>query len=354
MMHAWRVHEHGEPGDVLVLDEIPEPTAADLAGLGMHMSGWVPVGPGVEPFGDWVILQMTVAALALPDVTMARGSYPVPVAMPYVSGQEGVGVVIEASPLRRELLGKRVAAVCIQPFGSLAPVSVGISTMFEVPDSMSDEDAAGFMIPAHTAWHAVHRRGKVRAGETVGVLGAAGGLGAAIVQLSVAAGCDVVAVVGGAEKAAVVEELGARAVDHSAGSGTESRWSDVVEAVRDATGGRGLDVIVDPVQGEAGARLRDLLVPDGRHVLCGHAGGLIAHDPHFYVRNHTLVGATLGGYPREEMRRIHGETQDAIEVLVAEGKYRPLVSRCVDFADVPAAVTDLAARRTWGRVVVRI
>ena len=81
---------------------------------------------------------MSVAALALPDVTMARGTYPVPVAMPYVSGQEGVGVVTDgARRTRRDLLGKRVAAVCIQPFGSLAPVSVGISTMFEVPDSMS-------------------------------------------------------------------------------------------------------------------------------------------------------------------------------------------------------------------------
>src|ERR687889_93589 len=100
-MQAWRVHRHGEPGDVFQLDEIPEPTAAALEGLGMHMSGWVPVQPRIEPFG------------------------------------------------------------------SLAPVSVGISTMFEVPDSMSDEDAAAFMIPAHTAWHAVHRRGNVQRGEIV-------------------------------------------------------------------------------------------------------------------------------------------------------------------------------------------
>jgi len=345
-MQAWRVLRHGEPREVFQLDEIPEPGAADLEDLGMHMSGWVPVGPGIEPFRDWVILRMTGAALALPDVTMARGSYPVPVAMPYVSGQEGVGTVIDAAPARADLLGKRVAAVCIQPFGSLAPVAVRISTMFEVPDSMSDEDAAAFMIPAHTAWHAAHRRGQVQAGETVVVLGAAGGLGAAIVQLCVAAGCDVFAVVGSAEKATVVEKLGARAVDHSAG--------DVVELVRAATNGRGVDVIIDPVQGEAGAHARDLLVPDGRHVLCGHAGGLIPHDPHFYVRNHTLVGATLGGYPRDEMARIHAETQAAIEQLMADGSYRPLVSRSVDFADVPAAITDLAERRTWGRVVVRI
>ena len=346
-MQAWRVHRHGEPGEVFQLDEIAEPTAADLDGLGMHMSGWVPVQPGIEPFDDWVIMDMSMAALALPDVTMARGSYPVPVAMPYVSGQEGVGVVTAASPKRAELVGRRVAAVCIQPFGSLAPVSVGISTMFEVPDSMSDDDAAAFMIPAHTAWHAVHRRGKIQSGETVVVMGAAGGLGAAIVQLCVAAGCDVLAVVGGSEKAAVVEGLGARPIDHSAG--------DVVETIRAAISRRrGVDVIVDPVQGEVGARVRDLLVPDGRHVLCGHAGGLIAHDPHFYVRNHTLVGATLGGYGRDEMTRIHRETQREIDALMAAGRYRPLVSRVVDFADVPAAITDLAERRTWGRVVVRI
>jgi NADPH2:quinone reductase len=225
-------------------------------------------------------------------------------------------------------------------------VAVGISTMFEVPDSMSDEDAAAFMIPAHTAWHAVHRRGQVRRGEPVVVTGAAGGLGAAIVQLCVAAGCDVLAVVGGRQKAAVVEELGARAIDHST--------TDPVGAIRAATDGRGVDVIVDPVQGEAGALLRDLLVPDGRHVLCGHAGGLVAHDPHFYVRNHTLVGATLGGYPRAEMTRIHAETQAEIDYLMADGQYRPLVSRTVAFADVPAAITDLAERRTWGRVVVRV
>ena len=81
-MHAWRVHRHGEPGDVFELDEIPEPTAADLEGLGMHMSGWVPVQPGIAQFDDWVIMDVSFAALALPDVTMARGSYPVPVAMP--------------------------------------------------------------------------------------------------------------------------------------------------------------------------------------------------------------------------------------------------------------------------------
>ena len=169
---------------------------------------------------------MKVAALALPDVTTARGTYPVWVERPYTIGQEGVGTVIEAAPGRQQLLGKRVAAITMQPWGSLAETSVGISQIVELPVGLSDEEGAGFLIPAHTAYHAAIRRGQVAAGETVVVLGAAGGLGSAIVQLCVAQGARVIAVVGGTDKVAFCEQLGAEGVDHTAG--------DFVDAVRDA------------------------------------------------------------------------------------------------------------------------
>jgi NADPH2:quinone reductase len=345
-MKAWRVHEVGDPEKVLVLDDLPAPTPRDLAGLGMGLAGWAPVGPGTPPFADWVLMRMRHAALALPDVTMARGDYPVPVARPYVSGHAGVGDAAPPAPGRKHLIGKRVVAVTIQPWGSLAEVSVGVSCIFEVPESLPDEQAAGFLIPAHTGYHAAIRRGGVAKGETVALLGAAGGIGSAMIQLCVARGARVFAVVGGQEKAAFCESLGAEAVDHAAG--------DFVAAVRAKTGGRGVDALLDPVQGAMGAAARWLLVPNGRHVLCGHAGGLLPHDPHFYMMNVSLVGVTLGGYPAEEMQRMDGEAQAEIERLLAEGRYRPTVQRCVDFADVPAAVADLAARRTLGRVVVRV
>ena len=207
-MKAWRVHDFGEPQDRFVLDEVPEPTAADLAGMSMSLGGWVPGGPGLEPFDDWVIMRMDMAALALPDVTMCRGTYPVPVLRPYVSGQEGVGTVEDAAPSRRDLLGKRVVACTIQPWGSLAPVAVGVSMIFEVPDGMTDEQAAGFLIASHTAHHAAIRRGGVASGETVVVLGAAGGLGSAIVQLCVAQGARVIAVVGGAGEGRLLPRVG--------------------------------------------------------------------------------------------------------------------------------------------------
>jgi NADPH2:quinone reductase len=182
------------------------------------------------------------------------------------------------------------------------------------------------------------------------VLGAAGGVGSAAVQLCVAAGADVIAVVGSEDKAAFCLGLGARAaVDHS-----QAPDGDFGPLVRQATGGRGVDVVIDPVQGEMGAIAQQLLVPDGRHVLCGHAGGLQPIDPHFYMYNRTLVGATLGSYPREVMRRIHEETHAALSAMLDAGTFRPQVTQAVDFMKVPDAVTALAERRTMGRVVVRV
>jgi NADPH2:quinone reductase len=340
------VHDFGEPKDTFVLDEIAAPTRADLANLGMGLGGWVPLSPGHEPFDDWVILNMAAAALALPDVTMSRGTYPVPVLRPYVSGQEGVGTIIDAAPAWRHMLGKRVVACTIQPWGSLAPVAVGVSMIFEVPDTISDEVAAAYLIAAHTAFHATVRRGNVSVGEVVAVLGAAGGLGSAIVQMCLARGARTIAVVGSDDKAVTCQELGAETINHSR--------HDAAAELRRLTAGRGVDVIMDPVQGQMGAALRGGLAVGGRQVLCGHAGGLIPHDPSFYLYNQTLVGTDLGGYPRDEMQRMHQEAQTAITTWIEQGRYRPIVGKVVGFDDVPDALNDVAERRTTGRTIVRI
>jgi NADPH2:quinone reductase len=289
---------------------------------------------------------MRASALALPDVTMARGTYPVPVPRPYISGQEGVGVVRETSGGLGYLMGKRVVGVCIQPWGSLADVGVTIApSVMPAPEGLSDLDAAAFLIPAHTAYHAVIRRGGVEPGETVLVTGAAGGIGSAAVQLAAARGARVVAIVGSREKARHCESLGAAfAVDHST--------IDAVDGVRAVVGDRGLNVIIDPVQGELSGRLRGLLAPDGRHVLCGHAGGLEPIDPHFYVANVTLVGATLGGYSPEVMAAMFAEASAELLTMLRAGTFRPSRTQVVEFNDVPAALTAMSERRTIGRPVV--
>jgi NADPH:quinone reductase len=348
-MRAWRVHDVGEPEDVFVLEEVDEPTVAGLAAMGMSMGGWVPLAEAPYPLTpEFAILEMRAAALALPDVTMARGTYPVPVPHPYISGQEGVGIVRETSPGLTHLLGTRVVGVCIQPWGSLADISVAIApSIAPAPAALDDVDAAAFLIPAQTAYHVVVRRGQVRAGETVLMTGAAGGLGSACVQLAASRGARVIAAVGSAAKARHCRELGASdTVDHST--------VDLVEGVRSIVGERGLDVVVDPVQGPEAGRLTGLLRPEGRHVLCGHAGGLEPIDPHFYVGNVTLVGATLGGYPPAVMTEMFDEANRELLAMLDAGTFRPTATEVVEFDDAPRVLSEMAARRTIGRPVVRI
>jgi NADPH:quinone reductase len=124
--------------------------------------------------------------------------------------------------------------------------------------------------------------------------------------------------------------------------------------VRAAIGNAPVDVVLDPVQGPMGAQARMLLVPNGRWVLCGHAGGLLPIDPHFYMSNHTLVGATLAGYGRDVMKAMEQQTQDAVVAMWRAGSFRPVTTQEIEFGDVPAALEALGNRATRGRIVVRV
>jgi NADPH:quinone reductase-like Zn-dependent oxidoreductase len=247
-MKGWVVRDEGAPWEVFRWEEFPEPTHDAMARLTLDLMGLRERKPAEPACEHYVFLFVRAAALAWPDVTMATGDYPVPVPRPYVSGQEAVGIVEDAAPSLRHFVGKRVMAFTPQPFGSFAPYCVvTMPTLYECPAELSDEEGAAFLIASHTAYHAVHRRGQVRAGETALVLGASGGVPSAALQLCVAAGLRTIAVAGGAEKAAFCRSLGAQVViDH--------RSEDVAARVRDVTSGRGVDVIIDFVQGREGGR----------------------------------------------------------------------------------------------------
>src|SRR5258705_8381269 len=186
-MQAWVVRGRGDPSEVFEWIETPEPTHAAMRGLTVDLAGLRTRVGDEPPCSAYVFVRVVAAALATPDVTMATGEYPVPIERPYVSGQEAVGVVEETSPGLEGWIGKRVMGFTPQPFGSFAPRAVMFPPMlYEVPAAMSDADAAGFVIPSHTAYHAVHPRGQVRAGETLLVLGAAGGAPSSAVPLPAA------------------------------------------------------------------------------------------------------------------------------------------------------------------------
>jgi NADPH2:quinone reductase len=348
-MKGWIVRGTGKPWDVFEWDEVPEPTHEAMQRLTVDIAGLRTRGEYEPPCGSYLFVNVLAAGLATPDVTMATGEYPVPIERPYVSGQEAVGIVDDTSPDLRHWMGKRVMGFTPQPFGSFAPRAVMFPpTIYEAPDSLSDEEAAAFVIPSHTAYHAVHRRGQVQRGETVLVLGAAGGVPSSAVQLCAAAGCRVIAVAGGADKAAFCRDLGAElAIDH--------REEDFVEAVQRALGANAVDVIVDFVQGEPGQRARPLLKVEGRHVMAGHAGGLLpVHPNEFYLQNWTLVGVCMGSGYGAQALQLEDDAHTALLELVDRGAYRPTVTRVVPLQEVPAALRDIVERRSIGRVVASL
>ena len=192
------------------------------------------------------------------------------------------------------------------------------------------------------------------AGETVAVLGAAGGVGSAMVQLSIAEGARVIAVVGDHSKAELCGDLGAETVVHPDPDADADVDVDSAKALRELTDGRGVDVILDPVQGEPGARARAGLAIEGRHVVCGSYAGLIPHDPSIYWMNQSIIGADLSGVAPDVMQRWHAESEAHLDRLVSGGRYRPIIDRVVPFDQAREAVGDLAQRRVAGRVVVQV
>ncbi|MCG6499989.1 zinc-binding dehydrogenase, partial [Kitasatospora sp. A2-31] len=209
-----------------------------------------------------------------------------------------------------------------------------------------DAEAAALHIGHQTAWFALHRRAALRPGETLLVHAAAGGVGSAAVQLGRAAGARVIAVVGGPAKAAVAKELGADlVVDRSAG--------DFVAAVKEATGGRGADVVFDPVGGAAFTGSTKCVAFEGRIVVVGFASGGIPAPPlnHALVKNYSLLGLHWGLYGTHDPQAVRAAHEQLTE-LAAAGVVRPLVTARLPLTGAADAVQQVADGLTTGRVVV--
>lgn len=322
-MQAWQVGGQGEPREIMRLVE------TDLA----------PAGPGE------LVIQVTASALALPDVMLCRGTYPLTPPTPFTPGLEFVGTVAEAGPGTATPVGTRLMGVAAftNGTGAFAERCKTYEMMaYPVGEGMSDADAAGFTIAYHTAYVGLVRRGRLQAGETVLVHGAAGGTGFAAIQLAKALGATVIATAGGPDKAALCRELGAdRAIDHTA--------EDFVEAVNKATVGRGADIVFDPVGGETFERSADCTAPEGRLLPIGFACGRWGQVSPLTLtmKNIAIVGVLAGGFPRADMLAMHAH----LLRLYRDDKIRMMLDRVIGFADIGPALQDVADRKVHGRIV---
>ncbi|MET8767171.1 NADPH:quinone oxidoreductase family protein [Streptomyces sp. NPDC004658] len=315
-MQAWQVHENGEPSEVMRLTDVERPTPAD----------------------GQVLLRVRAANVNFPDALLCRGQYQVRPQLPFTPGVEICGETED---------GRRVIANPALPHGGFAEYALADArALLPAPESLDDAEAAALHIGYQTGWFGLHRRARLEAGETLLVHAAAGGVGSAAVQLGKAAGATVIGVVGGADKAAVARELGCDVV-------VDRRSEDVVAAVKEATGGRGADVVYDPVGGEAYAQSAKLVAFEGRIVVVGFASGAIPSPAlnHALVKNYSIVGLHWGLYNTKNPKLVQRCHEELTE-LAARGAIKPLVSERVPLAEAAGAVQRVADGVTTGRIAV--
>ncbi|KFK88380.1 alcohol dehydrogenase [Streptomyces sp. JS01] len=315
-MQAWRVHRNGEPGEVMRLEETDRPTPGD----------------------GQVLVEVRAANVNFPDALLCRGQYQVRPPLPFTPGVEVCGTTED---------GRRVLATPALPHGGFADYVVADeAALLPAPDALDDAEAAALHIGYQTGWFGLHRRAHLQPGETLLVHAAAGGVGSAAVQLGKAAGAQVIGVVGGPDKAAVARELGCDLV-------IDRRSEDIVAAVKEATGGRGADVVYDPVGGDAYAKSTKCVAFEGRILVVGFASGVIPTPAlnHALVKNYSVVGLHWGLYNTKDPAAVRA-CHEELTKLAEQGIVKPLISERVAMAGAADAVQRVADGTSTGRIVV--
>ena len=328
-MRAWQTIKSGRPMDALSLNENAPPP---------------------QPYPGTLHLDVVAAGIGLPDVFMCEGSYHLtPQALPFTQGQEVVGRVVGwGEGVENRKVGDRVMAVTsfFTGDGSFAEQCLALDDFcLPVPDGMSDAEAAGFLIAFHTASIALITRGAVEAGETLLVIGGAGGTGQAAIQVGKALGARVIATARGPERAEFCRALGAdHVIDHHS--------EDIAEGVRAATDGRGANAIYDPVGGEAFASAMQCIAPEGRILAIGFASGSWgqADTSHLVYNNYSVVGVIPTHYDRAFKQR----TQEQLLGWWREGKLRTRIDELVAFETLPDALERLVAGGVRGKLALAV
>jgi NADPH:quinone reductase len=321
---------------------------------------------GLEIRQDWpspdcgpkqVRIEVHAASVNFPDTLITRGTYQMRAEPPFVPGNECAGVVTEiGTEVSGLALGDRVLTLTgTGAFAEEVVATPPFQQVHRIPAEMSWEDAAAFNLTYGTAGHGLIQRGHVAAGETVLVTGAAGGCGSAAVQIAVALGAQVIAVVGGAVKSALARELGADVViDHTTlGEGARA----LSERVSAETGGRGVDVVFDNVGAPVGSDdVRDLvrcLGWNGRYLVVGFAGGGIPSLAlnRTILRSISIVGVAYGASAIVDPAS-NGRLFAQLFELYRAGKVTPHIGHRFPLEAAAQAVATLSERHALGKVVI--
>jgi NADPH2:quinone reductase len=324
-MKAWRVHAWGEP-ETMSLEDVPVP----------------------EPGAGQVRIRNRAAGLNFFDILQVQGKYQIKPPFPFTPGAEVAGIVDAVGPGVPEFqIGEPVLS--ITHGGGLAEYALSrAETTFPIPGFMDVAVAAALPIVYHTSYFALRDRASVQPGEWLLVHAGASGVGVSAIQLGRAFGARVIATAGDAEKLEFAKAQGAEHVF----SYRDESW---VEQVGQLTGGRGADVIYDPVGGDVFDLSTKCIAPGGRLLVIGFASGRIPSIAanRILLKNISIVGALWGGHALAHPEYL-GQAQRALTDLYSKSEIRP--PRPIEYSldQAPAALRDLANRKVLWKAVVTV
>ena len=312
---------------------------------GVDALAWTEL-PTPEPGPGEVLIEIRAASLNFPDLLIVQGKYQFKPPLPFVPGSEYAGVVSAVGEGVKHLrIGQHVA--CLSGTGGFGTHTIASAALcMPLPEGFAFTDAAAFIMTYATSHHALIDRAALQAGETVLVLGAAGGVGTAAIQIAKAAGARVIAAASTQEKCDVCRALGADAT-------INYRTQDLRAALKELTGGKGPDVVYDPVGGEFTEAAFRSIAWRGRYLVVGFAAGPIPSLP---MNLPLLKGASIVGVFWGEFAKREPQANAAMLATLAQeyasGRIKPVIDRVLPMSELPAAYAQMAARDVKGKLVL--
>ena len=299
-----------------------------------------------EPAAGQVRIAIHAASLNFPDLLTVQGKYQIKPPLPFVPGSEFSGRVDKVGEGVQHLaVGDLVATVGVSG-GFATHACVDVASVLALPAGFDLDDAAGFVLTYGTTHHALIDRAALQAGETVLVLGAAGGVGSAAIQIAKAAGARVIAAASSAEKCAFCKQLGA---DETIDLGQAS----LRDALKAATAGRGPDVVYDPVGGELAEAAFRSIAWRGRYLVIGFAAGPIPALPWnlALLKGASIVGVFWGDFVRREPKAFQQSLAELFR-WHAQGKVKPVIDSRLPMAALAQAYDRMGSRQVRGKLLL--
>lgn len=292
-------------------------------------------------------LRVRACGVNFADTLMVAGKYQVKPDFPFTPGLEAAGEVIETgADVTHLAVGQRALAVLRFGGGYAEEIAINADAVVPIPDAMDFVTAAAFPVAYGTSHFALTHRGQLRAGETLLVLGAAGGVGLTAVEIGKQLGARVIAAAGGPEKLAVARE-------HGADELIDYRTESIRDRMRELTGGQGADVVYDPVGGDAFDQALRAVNWEARMLVIGFAAGRIQSVPAnlILVKNISVIGVVWGAQAARDPVLVSRNLAELLRWWEA-GRLKPVVARTFPLAEAGAAMEALLSRRYAGKIVL--